>query len=247
MINTYPHSYKDLAKLSGLKENYIRRVMGAAPELRDRYSIKGSNNAIRFSGDALAFLVEVANYKAKDWSLSDTIKSLVRDLSEPDKSLLVSQGKPVRPESFTSPDYVIQSLTASHDKVIASHERILEAKEETLREKEARISDLKHQLLLLTDGKSPEQIQQERKTEAERLAKLEQERIAAQQLAEEKSNQVKDQARLLERQREQIESQAKADQERSLKRAALLDKLGRLSWYQWGQRRDLLEQIRGLE
>lgn len=182
--------------------------------LKNKHSIKSNNNELLFDDNGLVLFREAAKLKEQGQPLASIVKHLVKGVSEPYQP-------PVTPiDSLT-----LEIIKQSQESIIQAHQETIKAKDDMLQAQKQIIQQLESKILLITDGKSPEQIHQEREALRAQAQELEQKIIEAD----------RDREKLQE-----LESK-RAD------RAKILDDLAGLSWFQFGRKAELIKQLRELD
>ncbi len=252
-MTVFQHSYAALRESTGLDPDFIRRLMRSVTELKQRHTAKGERSELLFDDQALSALQQAAQLRAEK-SPFKLIAERVAEQISPSLSLKL-EPEPIQ-STLIQPDRVAQEiaeLQAQNTQLQQVHQLALAAQQE-------RLAGLKQQLLLLTGGKDPGTVQQEREAEQARHlelahAKTEIERRAQEQAlkltqAQEHVSQLK---ASLEKMRceathliKDFQSQKLAARERSVQRLLLLDQVDQLAWAQGGHQRDLLNQLREL-
>lgn len=249
-MTVFKHSYSDLRACTGLDPDFIRRLMRAVTELKLRHTQKGERGELLFDDQALHILQQVAQMRADKRPFKGVTEWLADALGSPTSPLPLGQADSAQTDSA---DKELALAKALIEELKHSHQLVLTAQQ-------ARIADLQQQLQLLTDGKDPFTIQQERQWQQARLLQLEREQAEAQRLALQAAEKLQhEQAQVLQLKAnlEKVRSEAAhlikdfqdqklAARERTAHRALLLEQLDQLSWVQSGRKRELLTLIREL-
>lgn len=169
---------EELSNITGLQVKFIRRCMADLPDLLEAHITRGDKNSILYSNNAVVIFNQIKTYKDKGYSLPSIKDELAKTLT--------SQGDDLANESKQEETPTEQKNT-SHDndskKTVSQLIEILKEKDnqlskqqsdtETLRkEKETLQTNLQelekqklaieNSILLLTDGKSQEEILKEK-------------------------------------------------------------------------------------
>lgn len=166
----HPYSLRDIQKHTGLKYDFLRRIVKEIPELADAYAVKGLNNALMFNTNGLACFREVAQMKEAGYTLP-SIRSQVLSALPKQSANLPNQSSEPQHNQGTQPgdNVLIRLLEAAHKSERESFHIALSEKEKMISQQQQTIQALESGLKLLTDGRSPEEVRQEQQKQANEL------------------------------------------------------------------------------
>src|SRR3990167_3283476 len=105
----HPYSLRDIQKETGLKYDFLRRIVKEIPELADAHAVKGLNNALFFDTNGLICFREIGKMKELGYTVP-TIKEQIL-------TSLPSQGKKIQnppterqPNTDTQGEHVLLKL-----------------------------------------------------------------------------------------------------------------------------------------
>lgn len=166
----FEHTIQDIARATGLTRKYIDRCYRIMP-LLERYRRQSpERNKYFYSNDALTVFHRVAELKEQ----GHTRRGIKLKLEE---SRLGSPGSGAedggdgRERSAESAGAAPASGAPTRQWIAAleeAHKAALEATQEVVASKEATIKEMSEKMLLLTDGRSPEEVRAARERRAER-------------------------------------------------------------------------------
>jgi len=253
-MTVFKHSYADLRGSTGLDPDFIRRLMRGVPELKTTHTAKGERGELLVDEQASAILRQAAQMRAK--------KIPFKQITERVAGSLIDQPSPTEPKKPTVSDSIKSPTPSAPELELAKAwlAEMQQAHQQALKAQQVSIAHLTQQLLLVTEGKDPAEVQRERERQQTRLVQLERAQAEAQRLVQEHATQLaQEQAQVtqlkanLEKVRceaanliKDFQTQKLAARERAVQRMRLLDQLDQLSWVQGGRKRDLLPPIREL-
>ncbi|PCJ18444.1 MAG: hypothetical protein COB02_11155 [Candidatus Cloacimonadota bacterium] len=167
----FDKSIADICSFTGLKEPFVRRVIRECKELMVEYFRRGDNNSILFDDNGLRVFDRVKQLKQEGSSLQEIKQRLEIELVKQEE-LVDEQEVKSKIEVLKhnpSENSVVEKPFWYHE-VKDAQEKILEAKNELLIGKQEVIHQLKQQMLLIADNRSPEQIQEDKERERIKLA-----------------------------------------------------------------------------
>lgn len=238
------YSFKDIQEATGLKMDFLRKVFNANEDLFKPYITRGTNNSVLFNSSGYTLFDKIKQKKESGANIPE-ISAYLRQISGQSTSPTGQspQNQVAKPPEETFAERLLE-------KVEGVYERALKAKDETIDAQKQQISDLRNSLLLLTDGKTPEETKRQQEERAAALKDkadqtaldLEQERKAKAQ-AESKLNDV--QQALSDSQAR--EKQAKAWAQWEGKRAELLQEFQSLPWFPSKRKGEIKKALAELE
>lgn len=173
-LMSYHHSIRDIEQHTGLGYEFIRRVLKEIPELLDEYAIKGPNNANLFNENGLVCFREIAKMRAENYTLPSIRRKLLavlpnRAQQPPNSPTEAQPNRSAQPADSLLLEFM-QVAMQSKDEVIKAQQDALAA----IQAKDDKILQLEKHLLLLTDGKSPEETQEALRQQEAELSELRQ-------------------------------------------------------------------------
>lgn len=142
--------------------DFLRRLIREIPELIEHFAMRGDKNALLFNNNGLIVFQSIAQLKAKQSTLTEIRRTVLQSL--PTLPIPTPHHSSQHlPNSNQTPDKLLQMLEESQ-------QTLQRAYEDNLRTKDAVITELQSKLLLLTDGRSPEQLKQEQQVKAQQRA-----------------------------------------------------------------------------
>lgn len=158
-----------LIEHTNLPRKFVERCNAELAPVLDPFRMRGDNNKWLYNSSGLMVFEEIARLKGNQATLPDIERHLasIRIASEATSE---SSGD-AQETSPLSPD-AIRALQDAHQAVVAAKEESLRLVQDSNRElldaKEREITTLHQSIRLLTDGRSPEQLQAERREAKER-------------------------------------------------------------------------------
>lgn len=173
----HPYSLRDIQKETGLKYDFLRRIVKEIPELADAHAVKGLNNALFFDTNGLICFREIGKMKESGYTLPTIKEQLLSSLPNPKKQT-PGHVTEAQPNQGTQADNVLlKLLETAQASERESYKQTLAAKDELIEQQKSAIQVLKTGLNLLTDGRTPEEVQRENKEKEQELATLRQTKI----------------------------------------------------------------------
>lgn len=160
------YSINDLADYTGLKIDFIRKCTKYFEDILEPYTDRGDKNSIMFDSNALIIFDRVRQMKEKGLNIKAIGDYLEDELAAAEKE---ERSKQESSQATNMKEYFEMLMR----EIKESHRTTLEAKDETIYTQKSQINTLESKILLLTDGKSPEELkrkqeEEERKREEER-------------------------------------------------------------------------------
>jgi len=199
--SNFIHPLEDIEDHTGLPRKFIERCNAELSGILDAYRMKGDKNKIFYNSNGLQVFDRIKQFKAQGFTLSRIAEALESELgnsegdqgSNPETSRNnlenreAGEGRSKQVGPATSD--LLHALEKSNERVIEAKEEavrlVMATKEEVIRAKDETIQQLKNNLQLLTDGRSVEEIQaQRRKAQAQEaeFKKLRQRKARRQEL-----------------------------------------------------------------
>jgi hypothetical protein len=145
----------DIIDYTGLKYDYIIRCIKELDFILKPYIKRGDKNTLLFDSNAAVIFDKIKQYKEQKFSLGTIKKKLLNDLQN-------------TPEETTKQDVnsTDQNLiTMIFDKIEESNrkslELILTTKDQVIEAQKSENNELRKQILLITDGRQPEEVKAE--------------------------------------------------------------------------------------
>ncbi|MCJ8344291.1 hypothetical protein MJH12_02035 [bacterium] len=162
----FDKSIADICSYTGLKEPFVRRVIRECKELLVEYFRRGDNNSILFDDNGLRVFDRVKQLKQDGSSLQEIKQKLADELdTKPvETPTAIVEGQSIS-EEVIKPSDVSMSKPFWYDQIKEAQDTVLLAKEDLLQGKQEMINQLKQQMLLITDGRSAEQIRTDKEQE----------------------------------------------------------------------------------
>jgi DNA-binding transcriptional MerR regulator len=162
----FDKSIADICSYTGLKEPFVRRVIRECKELLVEYFRRGDNNSIMFDDNGLTVFDRVKQLKQDGASLYEIKVKLSSELEKPsgDKDLVEKPSETLHEGN----GLVASKLGVKpfwYNELQKAQNIALESKEDLLNGKQEVINQLKQQVLLITDGRSQEEIRREKDNE----------------------------------------------------------------------------------
>lgn len=149
---SYDKSIQFVIKTTGFSYDYIRKITKELQPILSPYMQRGDNNSILFDSNAMVIFDQVKQLKQSGLNIKSIRENLMsKPLTEPSKQQLT----PIQTSTQTD---MIESLISD---LKESHRRTLDAKDQTILNLDKRINSLENQILLITDGRTPEQVRAE--------------------------------------------------------------------------------------
>ena len=159
---------EDIAKLTGLKEAFLRRCIGRYQKAFEPHIKRGDKNSLLFDDNAVVLFDKIKQLKEKGLNLNEIDKEINMINSKTNK-----HSETEHPNIDNTLLKIIEEKVVKHnkdkdDRVIELYDKLLEEREKRLTEKEEVIDNLKKQILLLTDGKTIEEVKEEENKKRQR-------------------------------------------------------------------------------
>lgn len=229
----YKHTIEDIQQYTGLSRHLINRCSSKLSELLDPFRTYGDSNRVLYDDNGLAVFDHIKQLKEQGNNIPEIRDVLTKQLQSPTNAGAETlQTKPAKPQNRGEAGsdgqkldevtrLLIAELKAAHEREVAI---IQEAKRETLSLKDEIIREKDQKLMLLTEGRAPEEVQAERQ------------------------RQLREQV-MLEQKIEHFEQQKKGRVERAKKQQHLLSELAKVQgrWGKRKQRNALLDELQQLD
>ena len=164
----YDKSISDICSFTGLKEPFVRRVIRECKEILVEYFRRGDNNSILFDDNGLRVFDRVKQLKQDGASLQEIKNKLLNELGESQRVdnevVKVANSDDREQESYVNLDikpFWYNELKDAQSSIIEAKDLLLEGKQEL-------ILQLKKEMLLLSDGRTPEEIRASKELEEEK-------------------------------------------------------------------------------
>jgi len=159
---------EDIAKLTGLKEAFLRRCIGRYQKAFEPHTKRGDKNSLLFDDNAVVLFDKIKQLKEKGLNLNEIDKEINMINSKTNK-----HSETEHPNIDDTLLKIIEEKVVKHnkdkdDRVIELYDKLLEEREKRLTEKEEVIDNLKKQILMLTDGKTIEEVKEEENKKRQR-------------------------------------------------------------------------------
>lgn len=172
-------SIEQLAEKTSLKENYIRKCIEEFKEnILKPYLTKGLKNAWQLDSNAVVIFDRIKYFKEQQYSIDTIRKSLEADLSKQEgsnRSIETGVNRHSNTEETETIKILITQLQEANKEAFKAKDEVSKTKDE-LKEKEIILERQKNQLLLLTDGRSLEEIKLERKAQEKEQIEMQEKR-----------------------------------------------------------------------
>jgi len=160
------YSINDLAEYTGLKVDFIRKCVKYFEDLFEPYMDRGDKNSLMFDSNALVIFDRIKQMKEKGLTVKSIGDYLHDELAAAEKE---EKSKHETAQANNMKDYFEMLMREIKD----SHRTTIDAKDETIYTQKSQINTLESKILLLTDGRSPEEMkrkqeEEERKRDDER-------------------------------------------------------------------------------
>lgn len=152
------YSINDLADYTGLKIDFIRKCVKAFEDVLEEYQDRGDKNSLLFDSNALVIFDRIKQLKEKNYTINVIGDYLRRDMDDAEEQ---RQEKEKDETGFQMKEYMGMMM----QEIKESHRMTMSAKDETIRTQKSQINTLESKILLLTDGKSPEEIKRQQEEE----------------------------------------------------------------------------------
>ncbi|PIQ27239.1 hypothetical protein COW36_24970 [bacterium (Candidatus Blackallbacteria) CG17_big_fil_post_rev_8_21_14_2_50_48_46] len=168
----HPYSLRDIQKETGLKYDFLRRIVKEIPELADAHAVKGMNNALFFDTNGLICFREIGKMKELGYTVPTIKEQILTSLPNQVKKL---QNPPTerQPNTDTQGEHVLlKLLETAQANERENYKLTLAAKDALIEQQERTIRALDSGLKLLTDGRSPEDVRRDIQEKERELAAL---------------------------------------------------------------------------
>lgn len=217
---SYNYSTKDISELTGLPYRFVLDCVKESQDIFNQVSTRGEKNSLLFDSNGLKMFEHVKTLKDKRMG--------IKAISESLKSIYINNDKQMKTDIQTSENkFQTEEQTGVTKELLKqlneANSKALGALEQTIQSKEKMIKLLENQMLLLTDGRSPDEVQ------AEKITLL-------------KENDE------LKRQKSDYEAQLASQVESRNKRDSILKKLKDIDghWFKGKERKQLYEELQAL-
>ncbi|MEK7432844.1 MAG: hypothetical protein AABZ74_06915 [Cyanobacteriota bacterium] len=196
----YDKSVQFVITTTGFSYDYIRKIIKELQPILSPYMQRGDNNSILFDSNAIVIFDQVKQLKQGGLNIKSIKEKLMsKPLTEPHKVYPT----PIQTSIKTD---VIETLLSD---LKEAHRRTLDAKDQTILNLDKRINSLESQILLITDGRTPEQVRAEQLTKEKEILEKESRLVQAESRIMEKDN-------LIEEFKKKEEELKKQDREKAL-------------------------------
>lgn len=260
---SYDFDLKAIEDHTGLKENFIRRIIKDLPEIVDAYGEKQAHNKIFFDSNGLQAFIAAGGLKQKGSTLPQILEAIKQGLPTAQKQANSATELQPKETPFSRESFLLDLVKTAQQQAKEAYQTALQAKDSELQAQRQRIVELEQRLLTepaaaIQSRKEQEELaaaaatkQAEAQTELERKLKLaEEERQEIEKREKEQAEKARD---ALELQRSKAEQAlkdslaAKAWAAWEGKRAALLQELQELSWFAGKRKSEIKKALAELE
>lgn len=145
------HSLQDIINYTGLKPDFLRKAIKELEQILNPYTARGDKNALIFDSNSLVIFDRIKQLKENDYSIQMIKEKLVAELNIKTKT---ESETLQNNHQNTQENFLYKELKEMNN-------RLLVAKDETIQTQKEQIKSLESKILLITDGRSPEQVKQE--------------------------------------------------------------------------------------
>lgn len=195
----FDKTIKDIEEFTGLPYHYIIKAIKHLEPLLANYIQRGEKNSILFSSNAMVIFDQIKQMRDNNKSLTSIKKALETSLTAT-KTTKTENETEVNTTKTESMDYMLSKLEKYHSEVLKLKDEIIEGHK---RENQT----LKKQILLISDGRDPEEYKREQEQKQQELIILKSEI----EIKNERLNSHKEKLIFLEKQKENIEKQKDAE------------------------------------
>lgn len=145
------HTLQDIIKYTGLKPDFLRKVIKELEQIFTPYISRGDKNAMLFDSNSLFIFDRIKQLKEKDCNIQMMKEKLLSELK-------------INTETDTKTERNINQNTLDnylYKELKEMSNRLLVSKEETIQTQKEQIKTLESKILLITDGRSPEEVKKE--------------------------------------------------------------------------------------
>jgi hypothetical protein len=240
---SYPYSFKDIQKATGLKMDLIRKIYNANEDVFQPHMTRGNNNSILFNPSGLT-LFDKAKQKKDSGANIPAISSYLRELSGQSNKTATHTPRNLlaKPAEESLSDPMVDLVRSAYEQALKAKDETISTQKQQIADKEANLKDLRNTMLLITNGRTPEEIKQEQEEQATKAVAADQEKTRLTQKLEQK-----------EKEREAAEKKAQDAQvaleqeqkrvEDAKTRSELLEELHKTSWFAFARRKELQRKI----
>lgn len=162
---SHDKTIKDIETATGLSYHYILKCIKYLDPLLNEYIERGEKNSLLFSSNAIVVFDQIKQLKQQSKSLASIKKVMEKQLKQVDKTVDDS----VKTEKNTVES---ENFNIVFNRLEKYHTDILNLKDELLESQKRENKELRNQILLLTDGRSPEMVQAEKLRSEQELRDL---------------------------------------------------------------------------
>lgn len=171
------YTIKEISKITGLKEQFIRKCIMESKGQFDKYIVsRGKNNSINFDSNALVLFDKIKQKKEDGLVIPDILPWLFQGIQSE-----IS----IKTENNDENNQEVKNIFKSFEQM---HKEVIQAKDETIKTKDEHIKALESKIMLLTDGRDPQVVKAEHEKKQEDLIKLKQNLEIKDQMLEENKN-----------------------------------------------------------
>lgn len=259
------YTIQDIQKRTNLKLDFIRRCTSQLKEVLKPHTKNGDFNTLLIDSNGLVIFDKIMQYKQEGLSLPAIKEKLTSSLQNTPKQEEI----PYNTLNNTTENLMLHEflteIKQSREGFVGLQSQLTKAYE-TLVEKEKLIENQKHQLLLLTDGRPPEQVKNElinkevefrtlqfRSQDLEKVYKEKSEKLeTVLSTLQEKDKEIREkefslmeQEKLRKQAEDEKEALKKIALEKEEKRKKLIEELNSLDgkWFVANKRKELLKQL----
>lgn len=154
------YNFEDIEKRTNLKPDFIRRCIRFFKDELNSHTLKTDNNSLSFNSNALEIFDKISQYKNQKLTLP-AIKDKLQLPTKPENTTY--QETTITLPKHTNENFIeplFKEIREFRNGLVSTQQQLTEVYK-TLIDKEKVIEVQKHQLKLLTDGRSPEEVKVE--------------------------------------------------------------------------------------
>lgn len=149
---SYDKTVKDIQEYTGLDYHYILKCVRELPDVFTSEIIeRGDNNSLLFNSNALILFDQIKQMKENNQSLKFMRSFFQNTFNQNHKT-------PIESKENQNQNELTKVLI---EKLDSSNREVLNAFKETIKSKDEHIKTLESKILLITDGRSPEEVKKE--------------------------------------------------------------------------------------
>lgn len=246
----FDKTINDIIDYTGLKYEYIIKCTKEMDTVLKPHIQRGDKNSLIFDSSALKIFDRIKQLKDGKQSITSIKVQLESELDKTSKdtqnttSNLINDTQNMQESELTK--LLINKLEEANKKTFESLEKVLESKDQVIEVQRRENIELKNQILLITAGKTPEELRAEQQIKEQEIFRLKQKAEEAQKEVEGIKIKEQEKEKELLQLKQQAEQVQKESQEVKVKVSEQTEKL-ELVKIKEEKRQEIIKELKSLE